>query len=69
MKILRTLTGEKWSFLIGSVSKLTLKLVKEERERLINSIIEVADANLINLGLCTYELLARYSLLCKHHLL
>jgi hypothetical protein len=55
--------------LIGSVSKLALKLVKEEWERLTNSMTEVADANLIDLGLYAYELLARYGLPCKHHLL
>jgi hypothetical protein len=69
VKTLRTLTGDRWSFLIGSVSKLALKLVKEEWEKLTNLMIEVADASLIDLDLCTCELLARYGLPCKYHLL
>jgi hypothetical protein len=69
VKTLRTLTGDKWSFLISSVSKLALKLVKEEWEKLTNLMIEVANASLIDLSLCTCELLARYGLPCKHHLL
>jgi hypothetical protein len=46
-----------------------LKLVKEEWEKLTNLMTEVTDANMIDLGLCTCELLARYGLPCKHHLL
>jgi hypothetical protein len=62
VKTLRTLTGDRWKCLIGSVSKLALKLVKEEWEML-------ADTNLIDLGLCICESLVRYGLPCKHHLL
>src|SRR2546423_5635343 len=37
--------------------------------KLTELMTEITDANLIDLGVCTCELLARYGLPCKHHLL
>jgi len=44
-KTFRTLAGDRWSFLIGSVSKLASKLVKEEWEKLGNEMAGVTDTN------------------------
>jgi hypothetical protein len=66
IKALRTLTTDTWSFLIGNVSKLALKLVQEEWAKLLNL---VANMDEIELGTCRCELLVRYGLPCKHHLL
>lgn len=65
-KTLRTLTADTWSFLIGSVSKLALKLVKDEWVKMSEFAIEIND-DLPNS--CECELLQRYGLPCKHHLL
>jgi hypothetical protein len=66
VKSLRTLTADRWSFLIGSVSKLALTKVKEEWAKVAHFASGVTDTNLID---CNCELLLRYGLPCKHHLL
>ena len=66
VKALRILITDRWSFLIRNVSKLALKLVQEEWIKLSDLI---ANMDEIELGLCYCELLVRYGLPCKHHLL
>src|SRR3989440_2119574 len=66
VKTLRTLTENRWSFLIGSVSKLALTKVKEEWAKVAEFASGVTDTNLTD---CHCELLLRYGLPCKHHLL
>jgi hypothetical protein len=66
VKALRTLTSDRWSFLIGSVSKLALAKIKEEWAKLPAFESEVTDTNLTD---CRCELLLRYGLPCKHYLL
>jgi hypothetical protein len=66
VKTLRILTSDRWSFLIGSVSKLALTKVKEEWAKLPAFESEVINTNLTD---CSCELLLRYGLPCKHHLL
>ena len=68
VKTLRILTSDRWSFLIGSVSKLALAKAKEEWAKLpsFESEAEVTGTNLID---CSCELLLRYGLPCKHYLL
>jgi hypothetical protein len=66
VKTLRTLNADTWSFLIGSVSKLALKLVKDEWAKMSEFAIEINDDLPDS---CECELLQRYGLPCKHHLL
>jgi hypothetical protein len=66
IKALRILATDRSSFLIGNVSKLALKLVQEEWVKLPDL---VANIDEIVLGSCHCELLIRYGLPCKHHLL
>jgi hypothetical protein len=66
VKALRILTTNRWSFLIGNVSKLALKLVQEEWVKIPNFITNMDESEL---GLCHCELLIRYGLPCKHYLL
>jgi hypothetical protein len=66
VKTLRTLTEDRWSFLIGSVSKLVLTKIKEEWAKMAEFASGVTDTDLTD---CHCELLLRYGLPCKHHLL
>jgi hypothetical protein len=66
VKTLCILTTDRWSFLIGNISKLALKLVQQEWVKLPDL---VANMDEIELGSCYCELLVRYGLPCKHYLL
>jgi hypothetical protein len=57
VKALRILTTDGWSFLIGNISKLALKLVQQEWVKLPDLV-----ANEIELGSCDCEILVRYGL-------
>jgi hypothetical protein len=46
VKTLRTLSADRWNFLIGSVSKLALIKVKEEWAKIAEFVSGVADTNL-----------------------
>src|SRR6266516_2184437 len=63
VKTLCIFTSDKWSFLINSVSKLTLMKIKEEWTKL--SVFESESTN-INTTDCSCKLLLRYDLFCKH---